>query len=75
MFTIVFESSESLEAIISNIAITSIQTTEFIEEENDSNIFIPRVFTEIIDEITSGRYWCRGSFATTPGNDVVKCHA
>lgn len=47
-----FEYPESLEAIISNIMFSLIQTVEFIKEEN--NISIPRVFGEIIHEMKSG---------------------
>ena len=63
VFTILFESSESLEAIIPNIVVGLIQRTEFINEENDFPI--PRMLIERRYETRSGRYV--GQSKMTPG--------
>ncbi len=73
---VVSESSESLEAIVSNTVLSLIQAGEVIEEENDFSI--PEVLKEIIGEMSSGRYWCSGSFGqftTTRGSGSVNCPA
>ena len=71
VYTIMFESSDSSEAIISNSVFTSIQTIEFIEND----ISIPRVSRKVGQEFSWGRYWCSGQSTTILGNGEVDCVA